>query len=269
MNIILEMKAGPSPGRKLIIAEGQKSVIGRAPSTNFSFPDDKFLSSNHCALDAMREGCHLTDLGSSNGTFLNGSRVKEALLKEGDELVVGHLTFLVHLSERLGAANPVSQKSGATSAPPSAAAASSSSPLQIGNWSFRTVPSGWDLIEGHGIRDANKNAFPSSVIVGKDALQAQTTLEQYIKAQLAVIRAHMPEVRPKEIAPATFPSAEEAALLEIELPSPDGRQGIQRQFYARFGNSTAVVTFTTLAQELPRLEPVFKSILSGLAFRPE
>lgn len=269
MNIILEMKSGPAPSRKLIIAEGRKSVIGRASSANFSFPDDKFLSTHHCILDAMREGCRVTDLGSSNGTFLNGARVKEALLKEGDELAVGRLKFLVHLSEELeAAAAHIQQKTTAMPARPPAAEASSS-PLRIGNWSFRSIPPGWELVEGHGIRDASKGAFPSSVIVGKDVLQPDMTLAQYIQVQLVIIRAHIPEARSKEIKTATFPPAQEASLLEIELATPDGRQGIQRQLYARFGSSVGVVTLTALASDLPRLEPLFESIRAGLTFRPE
>jgi pSer/pThr/pTyr-binding forkhead associated (FHA) protein len=265
MNLILEMKAGPSPGKKLVIAEGQKSVVGRAPTAAFSFPEDKFLSSNHCALEAAAQGCRVTDLNSSNGTFLNGSRIREALLKEGDELVVGHLTFVVHLAANLETASRSLQELAATPAP----GVSPSSPVQIGNWSFLNVPAGWELIEGHGIRDANKGAFPSSVIVGKDVLQPQMTLAQYIQAQVTIIRTHIPQARAKDVAPTSFPSAEEAASLELEIPAPDGRQGIQRQLYARFGSTVGVVTLTALASDLPRLEPVFNSIRAGLGFRPE
>jgi pSer/pThr/pTyr-binding forkhead associated (FHA) protein len=270
MNLTLLMKAGPSPGRKLVISEGQTAVIGRAASATFSFPDDKFLSGNHCVLTATAEGCKIVDPGSSNGTFVNGSRIKEANLKDGDELVVGHLTFLVQFSEA-----PVSPSAPATREPAASPvrstqiSASSSSPLVIGNWSFRNIPPGWELVEGHGIRDANKDTFPSSVIVGKDTLLPDVTLAQYIQAQLAIIRMHLPDARPKDVAPASFPAAEEASSLEIELPSEDGRLGVQRQLYARFGSSVGVLTFTTLASDLPRLDALFNSIRSGLSFRSE
>ena len=52
MNLVLEMKAGPSPRKKLLVAEGQKFVIGRSAPANFSFPEDSFLSGSHCAVSA-------------------------------------------------------------------------------------------------------------------------------------------------------------------------------------------------------------------------
>jgi predicted component of type VI protein secretion system len=270
MNITLTMKAGPTPARTLVIAEGRKCVLGRSPSADFSFPDQQFLSSNHCAVLATRDGGQVTDLGSSNGTFVNGVRITESALKDGDELSVGHLTFLVQFSQSVEAGAATSQQAKADGPPRTPASRTSpSSLLQIGAWSFRALPAGWELIEGHGIRDANKGAFPSTIICSQDALPRETTLEQYIERQLVVIRANMPEARAKEIAPATFPPASEAALLEIELPAADGRQGIVRQFYARFGDRVGVVTFTTLASELPRVQHLFDSIRADLSFHSE
>jgi hypothetical protein len=42
-----------------------------------------------------------------------------------------------------------------------------------------------------------------------------------------------------------------------------------RQLYARFAAQVGVVTFTTLASELSRLEPIFESIRADLTFRGE
>ncbi|HUJ93471.1 MAG TPA: FHA domain-containing protein [Candidatus Bathyarchaeia archaeon] len=267
MNVTLKMK--DSPGRVLFIAEGKRLVIGRASTADFSFPEQQFLSSRHCEVQATREGARVADLGSSNGTFVNGNRVRESVLSDGDELSVGHITFLVQLSPSLPAGAAAQPKQADAQGPSPASAGSVDPSLQMGSWSLRGLPAGWEIIEGYGIRDANQGAFPSTVICSQEMLSSEVTLDQYIKNQLVVIRANMPQARPKEMVPAAFPQASEAARLEIELPAPHGRGGILQQFYARFGSRVGIVTFATLASELPRLQPLFESIRSGLSFRTE
>ena len=41
----------------------------------------------------------VVDLDSTNGTYVNGLRVERALLKDGDQLGVGRVTFTVHRTE--------------------------------------------------------------------------------------------------------------------------------------------------------------------------
>jgi hypothetical protein len=152
---------------------------------------------------------------------------------------------------------------------PPAVRSQPSSPLQFGSWSLGVVPLGWEAVPGHGIRDASEGAFPSSVVVGEDTLPSPTTLEQYIKAQLVIVETYLPEARHSEIRTQESGDADEAASLEIELPAPDGGTGVMRQLYARFDAQVGVVTFTTLASELSRLEPIFESIRANLTFRGE
>jgi pSer/pThr/pTyr-binding forkhead associated (FHA) protein len=70
-------------------------VLGRE-SGDVVFPDDPFMSRRHAAL-RVSEGpattFRLTDLGSSNGTFVNGARVTEATLRPGDEVSIGGTRF--------------------------------------------------------------------------------------------------------------------------------------------------------------------------------
>ena len=57
--------------------------------------DDDYVSSEH-ALLAWREGrWWLSDVASTNGTFLNGQPVTRAVLREGDVLGIGRLSFTV------------------------------------------------------------------------------------------------------------------------------------------------------------------------------
>lgn len=62
--------------------------IGRTPD-NALVLDDGSVSRRHASLMHGPEGWTLKDLGSTNGTFVNGVRVREALLQDGDRVRVG------------------------------------------------------------------------------------------------------------------------------------------------------------------------------------
>src|ERR1700730_9738220 len=56
---------------------------------------DLALSREHFQVDNEPPLCHLIDLGSTNGTKVNGLRVGRALLRDGDEITAGDSTFLL------------------------------------------------------------------------------------------------------------------------------------------------------------------------------
>ena len=61
------------------------------------FPLDSRMSSVHFDL-AYREGVlHLRNLNSSNGTLVNGNRVTETVVSDGDTIQAGQTTFVVHI----------------------------------------------------------------------------------------------------------------------------------------------------------------------------
>jgi len=99
-------------------------------------------------------------------------------------------------------------------------------------------------------------------------LQSGATLQQYIDAQLVVIRSHMPQMRHTSIGTEKL-DADESACLEIEIPASDGGLGVLRQLYLRLGEHVGVATVTTLASERSRLEPILESIRASLRFLPE
>jgi predicted component of type VI protein secretion system len=97
MRVILELQSGHATGKKIPITPGQTLRIGRNPKADHSFPDDRLMSSLHFAIDYGEKGCRILDLQSSNGTFLNGARVKEAALANGDEIRAGNTVFVVRM----------------------------------------------------------------------------------------------------------------------------------------------------------------------------
>lgn len=71
-----------------------KKVLGRSSATDIPI-GDPFLSQQHAEFYSENGTYYLKDLGSKNGTVLNGNRVtQDASLKNGDKIEVGQLSFL-------------------------------------------------------------------------------------------------------------------------------------------------------------------------------
>ncbi|MGB8473485.1 MAG: FHA domain-containing protein [Candidatus Acidiferrum sp.] len=96
MGILLEVKAGPFAGKKAAVVTGQTMTFGRAEGrAQFALPHDTFMSGVHFAVECGPNGCRALDRKSSNGTFLNGARIKDAMLANGDEIKSGQTIFSV------------------------------------------------------------------------------------------------------------------------------------------------------------------------------
>lgn len=68
-------------------------TIGREPDNSIVL-GDTYLSGHHASLHRSEQGVTVTDLGSRNGTFLNGMRLTDARpLKVGDRLQIGYTVF--------------------------------------------------------------------------------------------------------------------------------------------------------------------------------
>ncbi len=85
--IQLEVTAGPDAGQKRRF-KGVRMVIGRTPGVDFQLSDQS-VSRRHIELVHGGQGTVLRDLGSGNGTKVNGNKVVEKLLEHGDEIAIG------------------------------------------------------------------------------------------------------------------------------------------------------------------------------------
>lgn len=100
MRIFLETSSPPSKAVRIEALAGQNIRIGREQSDGFAFPEDSFMSRAHFELIWLGAACYLKDLGSGNGTFLNGERIiASAILKDGDRIRAGQTEFLVRLEQ--------------------------------------------------------------------------------------------------------------------------------------------------------------------------
>ena len=69
------------------------ATIGRSPRSDIVLDDD-YVSSTHARIFARRQFLYLEDLGSTNGTFIDGRRVDgEHQIKPGQEIVIGDTIF--------------------------------------------------------------------------------------------------------------------------------------------------------------------------------
>jgi serine/threonine-protein kinase len=73
-------------------------LIGRNPDAHLCLPEDRFFSRNHCLLEINPPRSFLRDLGSTNGTFVNGQRVKEVFLNNGDRIQGGETILYVEVA---------------------------------------------------------------------------------------------------------------------------------------------------------------------------
>ena len=97
MRLVLTIRSGSETGREIVIEPGDPVRFGRKSPAEFAFPQDSLISRLHFAIKCDGESARLVDLKSSNGTWVNGQRVKAAVLKEGDEISAGEMKFRVHL----------------------------------------------------------------------------------------------------------------------------------------------------------------------------
>jgi pSer/pThr/pTyr-binding forkhead associated (FHA) protein len=90
----------------LIVVQGRpRGKLFRFPPGHYYFgrgaechirPNSDWVSRQHCLLRVTREGAWLRDLGSRNGTLVNGELLaSERLLEPGDQVQVGPLVFEV------------------------------------------------------------------------------------------------------------------------------------------------------------------------------
>jgi pSer/pThr/pTyr-binding forkhead associated (FHA) protein len=82
-----------------VMPDGMKT-LGRAVRADFIL-DAPLVSRLHCRLSVDRTGgLEVEDLDSTNGTFVNGRRIKRSVLATGDRLRVGRVEMTVEREEK-------------------------------------------------------------------------------------------------------------------------------------------------------------------------
>jgi pSer/pThr/pTyr-binding forkhead associated (FHA) protein len=98
MQVNLKVTSGPYKGRIFSFTQHDTFLIGRSPDAHLCLPQDRYFSRNHCLLEMNPPHSYLRDLGSTNGTFLNGHRVNDAFLNNGDRIQCGETVLVVEVT---------------------------------------------------------------------------------------------------------------------------------------------------------------------------
>ncbi len=83
--------SGPLIG-KMYLLEQEETVIGRADEVDISIGDPR-ISRRHLRIRLQEGEALIEDLGSTNGTFVNGERVRRTVLNNGDKIHISSETF--------------------------------------------------------------------------------------------------------------------------------------------------------------------------------
>jgi pSer/pThr/pTyr-binding forkhead associated (FHA) protein len=89
----LVVTAGPRQGAHWVLDEGTWEA-GRTPSA-WILLDDVTVSRRHAAFTVESGRLEMRDLGSTNGTYVNGTRADHATLQAGDEVIIGRFHLVV------------------------------------------------------------------------------------------------------------------------------------------------------------------------------
>ncbi len=114
MRVTLHVVAGPQTGRDFTFDQHDTFIIGRSEDAQFCLPQDRFFSRHHCILEIAPPQAFIRDLGSTNGTYVNGMRVETAYLKSGDRIQGGETILEVEVSTGLEEFNDTARMMGGT-----------------------------------------------------------------------------------------------------------------------------------------------------------
>ena len=117
MQVNLKVTAGPYKGRIFSFTQHDSFLIGRSPDAHLCLPNDRFFSRNHCLLEMNPPHSYLRDLGSTNGTFLNGHRVQDAFLNNGDRIQCGETILMVEVTAESKDISETTQDAGVPARP--------------------------------------------------------------------------------------------------------------------------------------------------------
>ncbi|AKU97929.1 Response regulator of zinc sigma-54-dependent two-component system [Labilithrix luteola] len=82
---------------EIAASHGGRLLLGSGPACELRLTDRE-LSRRHASLEVVDRSLRLVDLGSTNGTFVNGVRVRDALLVGGEQLRVGGIVLRIERS---------------------------------------------------------------------------------------------------------------------------------------------------------------------------
>jgi pSer/pThr/pTyr-binding forkhead associated (FHA) protein len=90
-SVTLVLVSGADAGTEFPLAS-EATIVGRGPGADLSFPDDA-MSRRHAVFEVQAKSFRVRDLGSTNGTLVNGTPIAVADLTHGDRVKIGEHVF--------------------------------------------------------------------------------------------------------------------------------------------------------------------------------
>lgn len=99
--IVLSVKRGSLQGREYVFKKHTRCIIGRADDCDIQLPREYArvdVSRHHCELDINPPSIQVRDLGSRNGTYVNGEKIgqRQALQKPEEADISSFPTYELH-----------------------------------------------------------------------------------------------------------------------------------------------------------------------------
>jgi hypothetical protein len=90
---VIRFVAGPLHDKSFELGEGDQRIIGKGDSAQVRLDEDALASRIHARLSLEKGSLWIEDLGSRNGTFINGKKIeKKTMLRSGDKVTLGQLS---------------------------------------------------------------------------------------------------------------------------------------------------------------------------------
>jgi len=212
-------------GNSRILSPGELK-IGRAPDCKISFDDDAGISRYHAQLTVESNAVRLRDLGSSNGTFVNGSQIgSEVTLANGDRITLGEHELVLQAKgsvDPLGKTVLASDLKGLTEktvlmTKGAASKAAASQAKSSGAWAVLDLPMGSSEKE---IRQKYQELFSEYQVRLTNAPTPK--LKEKYNQKLEDLRAAFAELVPDAAGAAAsdLPSSKPVAVPRDETPRP-------------------------------------------------
>ncbi len=98
VRVTLDVVTGPHQGAHFEFRRHDTFLVGRGTWSHLCLRNDLHFSRHHFRVEIRPPDCYLIDLGSRNGTFVNGNRVKAAFLRDGDVISGGKTEIRVSVN---------------------------------------------------------------------------------------------------------------------------------------------------------------------------
>jgi pSer/pThr/pTyr-binding forkhead associated (FHA) protein len=101
-SIILTILTGHETGQTIVLRDQPLYTIGRSRSCTLRLPEDPTVSRQHCLLEVTGPNVKVRDLGSKNGTRVNGTLIGQRDFRPDDDTLVEMIPCSLQSGDRLG-----------------------------------------------------------------------------------------------------------------------------------------------------------------------